>query len=140
MNNRRYIEELNYSRDPRTQGRIVAPVVHRWSEERGEYDEIALPWRYEVCPVCEGKGTHVNPSIDCGGLTRADFEEQGPEFEEMYFSGGFDVQCYTCGGLRVVPMLDEERCEPALLEEYEAEAREDAAYEAECRAERLMGA
>jgi len=56
---------------------------------------------YEVCPVCRGKGTTVNPSIDAHGLTREDFAED-PDFAEMYWSGGFDQPCRACDGLRVV--------------------------------------
>lgn len=133
------LEDAAYAADPRTQGRIVAPVLHRWNEDAGEYEDVELPWRYEVCPVCRGHGKHVNPAIDCMGLTQEDFDAD-PDFEEAYFAGQYDVTCNGCGGLRVVPALDEDRCDPDLRREYEADLADDAAYEAECRAERMMGA
>jgi len=57
--------------------------------------------RFKVCPKCEGKGSHVNPSIDGNGLTYEDFEND-PDFEEAYFAGNYDVECYECHGQRVV--------------------------------------
>ena len=51
-----------------------------------------------ICPICEGDGSHVNPAIDAQGLTAEDFEEGGPEFQEDYMSGAYDVRCKTCKG------------------------------------------
>jgi hypothetical protein len=70
--------------------------------------KVTMPAKYEVCSRCEGRGTHVNPSIDGNGLTAADFSED-PDFEEAYFSGRYDVQCEQCRGLRVVPEVDDPR-------------------------------
>lgn len=63
--------------------------------------EYTIPVCFEVCPTCEGKGSHVNPSIDSHGLSREDFDED-PDFREEYFSGAYDVTCYACSGKRVV--------------------------------------
>lgn len=71
-----------------------------------EENEISLKARYEVCPRCEGKGTHVNPSIDGHGISAQEFAED-PQFKEDYFNGVYDVPCYDCKGLRVVPVVDE---------------------------------
>lgn len=73
-----------------------------------DYDnemELNIPCKYEVCDRCEGKGTHVNPSIDGHGLTRDDFADD-PDFAEDYFAGRYDVSCYECNGLRVTPHPD----------------------------------
>jgi hypothetical protein len=70
-----------------------------------------IPAVYEVCDVCEGKGTHVNPSIDSHGLSAEDFDED-PDFAESYFSGHYDVSCVSCNGKRVVPMPDYSRMTP----------------------------
>lgn len=72
-----------------------------------EADEIFFPSvtisaKYEVCPTCEGRGKHVNPSIDCGGITESEWAEWGHEERDMYTSGGYDVICNQCNGLRVV--------------------------------------
>lgn len=58
--------------------------------------------KMEVCFVCEGEGTTVNPDIDCNGLTREDFDDD-PDFREDYMAGRYDITCRGCGGLRVVP-------------------------------------
>jgi hypothetical protein len=61
--------------------------------------------RPQLCPVCDGYGKHVNPSIDRHGLSRADFDED-PDFEQDYFSGAYDVECSRCQGKRVVQELE----------------------------------
>jgi len=82
-------------------------------EGEGEGD-IWAPCKiaYEVCPLCQGKGRHVNPSIDANGLTQQDFEEADDYFEEDYLNGVYDVACYQCGGKRVVPEISQEGTSP----------------------------
>lgn len=108
--------------------------------KRHQVDTLAIPFRWIVCGICDGRGRHVNPAIDCGGLTREDLDDD-PDFAEDYFAGRHDVTCGECNGRRIVPELtphtDEERAAVAVLEEHE---RGEAEYEAECRAERAMGA
>lgn len=78
--------------------------------EREDCDEEhELPTRYEVCPLCQGKGTHVNPGIDAHGLTAEDFYED-PDFAEDYFRGRYDQICNECHGERVVEVVDREHC------------------------------
>lgn len=101
--------------------------------------EVELPTRFEVCPTCEGRGSHTNPSIDCNGLSSEDFE-QDPDFREDYFSGVYDVQCYGCGGRRVVPVVDERRCDPKHLELYYRQLEARAELEGMYASERRMGA
>ncbi len=64
--------------------------------------------KFEVCGQCQGSGQVVNPSIDCGGLSQEDFDED-PDFEVAYFSGQYDITCPTCRGKRVetIPQLPE---------------------------------
>jgi predicted methyltransferase len=78
--------------------------------------------KFILCPVCEGRGVTVNPSIDAHGLTRADFAED-PEFERDYFSGMYDITCRACNGKRVVT-----RNRLQVLKQH-AEEREQAAQE-----------
>lgn len=66
---------------------------------------LEVPFKYDVCPLCEGRGTHTNPSIDCGGLSVEDFAED-PDFAEEYLGGKYDVPCYECHGKRVVPVVE----------------------------------
>jgi len=67
-----------------------------------------IPAIFEVCGTCDGKGKHVNPSIDSNGLSAEDFDED-PDFRENYFSGMYDVPCNECHGKRVVPAPDYNR-------------------------------
>ena len=68
-----------------------------------------LPTKFEVCPRCEGRGSHVNPSIDGHGLTAEDFRDD-PDFRDAYFAGVYDVTCEGCNGLRVVEEIDVDAC------------------------------
>jgi hypothetical protein len=95
-----------------------------------EFVDVVLPAVYEVCSTCEGKGSHVNPSIDAHGISGEEFAED-PDFEESYLAGHYDVTCYGCGGMRVVPVVDEDRASKADLALYEAHADECASYDAE---------
>ncbi len=53
--------------------------------------------KWQICPICDGDGTYVNPNIDSHGLTAEDFHED-PDFAEDYRSGVYDVSCQTCKG------------------------------------------
>lgn len=74
--------------------------------------DLALPAKFEICTRCEGRGTHVNPSIDGHGISPEEFAED-PDFEEAYFEGRYDVQCYECHGERVVKVIDREKLSKA---------------------------
>ena len=95
---------------------------------------ITLPERFELCPCCEGRGTS---SGYLGAFTREELYDD-PDFAEDYLAGRYDRPCQECQGLRVVAVVDEDRCPPNLLEEY----RKQQADEADCRdierQERLM--
>jgi hypothetical protein len=101
-------------------------------------EEVEVPVKLEVCPTCEGRGKHVNPSIDAGGLSRDDFDED-PDFREEYMSGMYDVSCYECSGKRVVPVIDEDHCDAAILKRIHAKQEEDEDFRRLQEAERRMG-
>ena len=107
------------------------------SDEDAEF-ETEVPFKYEVCPTCEGKGKHVNPSIDCNGLSAEDFYED-PDFAEEYMEGRYDVECYCCGGKKVVPVMDRERTDSDILKLLDEKERDDAEYRGMVEAERRMG-
>ena len=112
-------------------------VVFEMDEE-----EHHLPLKYSVCPTCEGKGSHVNPSIDSNGISAEEFYED-PEFEESYFRGTYDVQCYECSGNRVVPGIDIDKLsdeQKKIYKQYQDLLQDDLDFAAECEAERRMGA
>lgn len=110
-------------------------TISLWDDE----DLIEVPFQFEVCHTCDGKGKHVNPSIDCDGLTQRDFDED-PGFRESYMAGHYDVSCYGCGGRRVIPVMDENKIDPAILKRWNAQQEESRIDEAERRSERSMGA
>lgn len=63
-----------------------------------------IPGGLIVCPICEGKGKYVNPSIDSHGISAEEFEED-PDFDESYFRGDYDIICTCCDGRNVVDKL-----------------------------------
>jgi excinuclease UvrABC ATPase subunit len=122
---------------------------HKWystfSDERmqftiddGEGGEMVIPAKYEVCDTCEGKGKHVNPSIDSNGLSQEDFDDD-PDFRENYFSGMYDVPCNECHGNRVSPAVDESKMSKEDIKYVEEYISDFYSYQHECYRERMMG-
>ena len=103
--------------------RAMTATLVVYNEEADEEDFLTVYLRWAVCPLCDGKGHHVNPSIDANGLSAEDFAED-PDFREDYFSGTYDVPCYQCGGLRVVVEPDPDRNLPETLAAYDRQAEE----------------
>jgi hypothetical protein len=127
-----------------------------------------MPGRFDVCDVCDGKGYHVNPSIDASGLSAEDFEEddrfmadywgeddeeeeeeaeepvgvvtRGAEPSKVRTRGLYDVDCYQCKGQRVMLVVNRSRCDPKVLELLDQVVQDDLDTWAEHEAERRMGA
>tara|TARA_R110000772_G_C13310282_1_gene440314 strand:- start:40502 stop:40915 length:414 start_codon:yes stop_codon:yes gene_type:complete len=137
MNASQYIENMNYLNDPRSQGKAKEPILLVENED-GEYDEVKLPTKFEVCDLCEGRGKHVNPSIDCGGISAHMFDDE--DFAENYNAGQYDIPCNRCEGLRVVQAVDWDAMPKEQAAEYEAQLKEEADSRAENLAELRMGA
>jgi len=111
--------------------------------EDDDGEEHALPARFEVCDRCEGHGMHLSPSIGEHAYSAEEFAESYDEDEaaEYFTRGGmYDVTCLDCGGARVVAVVDETACPPALLAAFLARQEEDAEWARESAAERRMGA
>lgn len=106
-------EDRNYARDRRVTAKYVAPPAD------GKFT-------WEICPLCEGHGKHVNPSIDASGLTSEDFAED-PDFADDYMSGAYDVTCNQCHGRGSVVVLAAPTKAPKGWEEVEADDDRDAA-------------
>ena len=128
-----HIENLNYYHDRRVTAR--APETVLYTEE----GEIELPTKYEVCDLCHGEGKHVNPAIDCGGLSREDFDED-PDFAENYMSGMYDVPCNQCHGRTTVKVVDRDALSPELREAYDRQLQDLSDERAEHMAELAAGA
>jgi hypothetical protein len=123
--------------------RMVGMVEYtEWDEDENEILHlIDMPIRWEVCSLCNGKGSHVNPSIDCNGLSREDFD-QDPDFAESYWRGDYDQTCNCCGGRTTEAVLDSGRLnneQKQHLANLERQWQEEAEYQRECAAERRMG-
>ena len=107
-------------------------------DDADETVEIELPAKYEVCPRCNGTGTHVNPAVDGNGLTQEDLDED-PDFKENYFAGAYDITCEECKGARLILVPDEERCDPADLKRYRDHQEFEAQMDRERAHELRMG-
>jgi hypothetical protein len=106
----------------------------------GDYDEVIdLPTHWEVCPLCEGKGTHVNPSIDAHGLTAEDFYED-PDFAEDYVSGLYDQACNECHGRTTVRAVDWDAVSKEHQQMYRQQLDDIDACNMQSYSERMMGA
>ena len=109
---------------------------------------VTFPIRFDVCSLCRGKGTHVNPAIDAGGLSREELfgqvgDDSAPSFADEYFSGLYDVRCFGCKGKRVQPQIDEDRLDDAgreALVRLAGQREEQAEHDALVRMERSSGA
>lgn len=106
--------------------------------EDGDEILVEVPVVMEVCDTCDGRGKHVNPSIDCNGLSAEDFAED-PDLAEMYMGGVYDVPCYGCGGKRVIPVIDRENVPADVLQKLDDQEEEARAYRREVEAERRFG-
>lgn len=91
----------------------------RVCDEEGNEIEVEIPVEFEVCGTCEGKGRHVNPSIDANGITEDEWGQWSYDEQETYLSGGYDVECYECDGKRVVPVPVESRMTDEQKEAFE---------------------
>ena len=80
------------------------------SWEGGDGETVEIKAQYEVCGTCDGKGKHVNPSIDAHGISAEEFAED-PDFAEDYFRGRYDIPCNECHGERVVPVVSDDESE-----------------------------
>lgn len=137
--NPNFLQDLSYYSDHRVR------AADRWYSHIDENrmvvtvcfddEETQIPFKWDVCPTCDGKGSHVNPSIDAHGLTADDFAED-PDFAESYFRGHYDQPCNECNGRRVVPVA----VNPEDLKQVEEHLRALAYMRAEEMAERRMGA
>jgi predicted methyltransferase len=108
-------------------------------DENGDDIIERVPIVFAVCPTCDGRGIHVNPSIDCNGLTRDDFDED-PDFLNEYLGGMYDVTCYECDGNNVVPIIDEHLCNPEILARIRKQQEDENEFRALQESERRYGA
>ena len=117
-------------------------IQEEWEyDKRIDFPVCKIATKYVVCPTCNGRGSHVTPSIDCGGISMQDFDRD-PEFHENYMRGTYNQTCNECHGERLVLVRTgapdgslHEWCNEKLQEHYEFEYE----YAREVAAERRMG-
>lgn len=109
-------------------------LVLTYINSQGHEVTDTFPSKKEVCDRCGGCGTHVNSSIDGNGITGSEWDDLGPEFQESYMAGHFDVRCEECHGANVVDVIDRAACTTPALERalVEYDAYKQAQWQAEC--------
>lgn len=107
-------------------------------------EDIELPIKFDVCLLCDGKGSHVNPSIDSHGISAEEWNRDwDDESRDMYMSGSYDVSCYECKGKRVIPTIDDSNLNETEKKHYEIlqnNIEDDLKFARISYAERMMGA
>ncbi len=131
MDSRDYAAMTGGDRD----SRFTFTIYHDNDSE----EEISVPTHWEVCPVCNGQGTHVNPSIDAHGITADEFHED-PDFEGDYFSGVYDQTCNECHGRTTVRAPNWDAMSQEHQDAYQRQCDDLNSMYAEMAAERRMGA
>lgn len=107
----------------------------------GEDDYLTVSIEFDVCDVCQGRGSYVNPAIDSGGISGEEFYgEWDEEDRNAYRRGRYDMQCGCCRGKRVVPVIDKKSTPKWILDLYYERQNSEADYQRVCRMERMMGA
>jgi hypothetical protein len=120
MSHDAYLEEINFATDRRNCAADAIPILYL---EDGT--EFPLPTTWGVCDVCDGKGSHVNPSIDASGLSAEDFAND-PEFAEDYAGGVYDTVCNKCRGRTTVRVVAVNRLSPEHRKAYERQVQDAA--------------
>lgn len=130
------IDNMNYANDARNR---KAPEQTVWVEQPdGSDKEVELPTTWAVCSVCNGEGKHVNPSIDCGGISAEEFHDD-PDFHDAYMDGVYDITCNRCHGRTTERVIDYDGMSEELQEAYDAQCEAEAECHAEHMAELRMG-
>ena len=112
----------------------------KYAEEHDGTDFLMVEGKMEVCPECQGTGSHVRHDLDDSAMVDSMREDGDDEGLRRYFSGAFDEVCRVCGGDNVVlePNWDDVPVwAQKAIESWEASARLDAQITAQ---ERRMGA
>jgi hypothetical protein len=104
----------------------------------GDPVEFVLPAKFDVCPRCEGHGSHTNPSIDGNGITSDEMEELGEDFREDYMRGVYDVTCSLCHGEKVVPVPHVARWSFAQKRAFVQHRRDEIEYQRDYDSERRL--
>lgn len=126
---------------------VELDVIKKAMEEVGDWAvnfldalpiEHTIRLKWDVCSTCNGRGKHVNPSIDAHGISSDEFDDD-PDFREEYLKGVYDVTCYECGGRTTVVDIDDVHTSKETLKEVERQYNDEETYRREVMSERRMG-
>lgn len=109
--------------------------ITMWSDTDGK--EHVLPSTIEICPDCEGAGKSSAYLGSFSGNRLAEAQADD-EWWADYLAGRFDRECAGCEGTGRIRVVDEDRCDPKLLEEYWEGIREVRASREQQRQEMLF--
>ena len=117
-----------------------------YENDEGEEIELELPSKMEVCNDCEGFGVVLTEGMRHHAYSTEEFlqefdEEERAEYFDRSSHGRYNVQCPTCHGANVIPVVDEEHIPENLkaqYEEYEKSEHQKAQWDAEDRATMRM--
>lgn len=97
-------------------------------------DERRLPFKWEICPTCDG---HGKSSAYLGAFTGDQLRED-PDFAQDYMDGYYDRSCDECNGRGSIPVIDRKTCPKNDLKLYDDQQRELAEMRAIERQEYLF--
>ena len=112
----------------------------KYCDEHDGTDFLMVDGKMEVCPTCQGTGSHVRHDLDDSRMVDDMREECDYEGLENYFRGAFDEVCTHCNGANVVLEPNWETVPEwaqKAIESWEESKRMDALITAQ---ERRMGA
>jgi hypothetical protein len=110
------------------------PVYFTRDEEDNEV-ELELPWKWVICPQCEGRGTS---SAYLGAFCSDEWAEMDPEWKEDYMAGRFDRACPEGCEAGKVKVVDRDRVGKEELAAYDEQQKELAEIDHIERMERRM--
>lgn len=112
------------------------PSLEYTAENDGK-DYIIVTGKMEVCPTCNGTGSHVRHDLDDSAMVDNMMEDGDHEGIEAYHDGAFDEICTQCGGNNVVAIPELPEWANTAVSEWERDEQES---RLEAAAERHMGA
>jgi len=98
------------------------------------HDELIIPARRELCPVCDGD------RVSSAYLGEISMEENDEEWLEAYFNGRFDRTCEECEGKGYVLVADYGAMTEKMANEYHEWLEDEHQARMEREAERRAGA
>ena len=113
------------------------PIVHTfvsYDDALNAHEEtVEIPTVWAICDTCKGEG---KSSAYMGVISEED--EQDDDWMTDYMNGRFDKPCNVCKGLgrEAIPNEAWLDANPSIRDRYEQDLKDEAAYDAECRAER----